>query len=163
MEPRIEIINNRKLIGQRMIMSFVNNRTGELWRSFMVRRKEITNNLSNDLTSMQIYSSDYFTNFNPINEFVKWAAVEVGTFDKVPEGMEVFTLTGGMYAVFHHKGSSDDASIFQYIFRKWLPQSDYILDDRPHFEILSEKYRNQDPNSEEEIWIPVRSKRTLSH
>jgi AraC family transcriptional regulator len=158
MEPRIEIITEKKLIGKRMTMSFSNNRTGELWRSFMVRRKEITNNLSNDLTSMQIYSSDFFTSFNPINEFVKWAAVEVETLDKVPQGMETYTLTGGMYAVFHYKGSSDDASIFQYIFQKWLPKSDYILDDRPHFEILGEKYRNQDPNSEEEIWIPVRRK-----
>lgn len=155
MEPRIERITEKKLIGHRMTMSLSNNRTGEIWRSFMARRKEITNNLSNELISMQIYSSDYFTNFNPNNEFVKWAATEVEAFDQVPKGMETYTLMGGLYAVFHYKGSSDNANIFQYIFHTWLPKSGYILDDRPHFEVLGEKYRNQDPNSEEEIWIPV--------
>ena len=34
----------------------------------------------------------------------------------------------------------------------------YTLDDRPHFEILGEKYKNQDPDSEEELWIPIKPK-----
>jgi len=38
-----------------------------------------------------------------------------------------------------------------YIFSDWLPKSDYELDEKPHFEILGEKYKNDDPNSEEEI------------
>lgn len=29
----------------------------------------------------------------------------------------------------------------------WLPNSDYLLDDRPHFELLGDKYKNNDPNS----------------
>lgn len=32
----------------------------------------------------------------------------------------------------------------------------YEIDFRPHFEILGEKYKNNDPGSEEEVWIPVR-------
>jgi AraC family transcriptional regulator len=40
----------------------------------------------------------------------------------------------------------------------WLPSSDYVLDNRPHFEILGEKYKINDPESEEKIWIPVRKK-----
>jgi AraC family transcriptional regulator len=31
----------------------------------------------------------------------------------------------------------------------------FEVDDRPHFEILGIRYRNNDPNSEEEIWIPI--------
>ena len=34
----------------------------------------------------------------------------------------------------------------------------YILDNRPHFEVLGGKYKNNDSNSEEEIWIPVKQK-----
>lgn len=49
-------------------------------------------------------------------------------------------------------------SIFQYIFGTWLPASGYYLDNRPHFEILGHKYKNNDPDSEEEIWIPVKPK-----
>jgi AraC family transcriptional regulator len=39
-----------------------------------------------------------------------------------------------------------------------LPNSAYALDDRAHFEVLGEKYKNNDPSSEEEIWIPIKVK-----
>jgi AraC family transcriptional regulator len=35
-----------------------------------------------------------------------------------------------------------------------LPGSEYFLDNRPHFEVLGDKYKNNDPTSEEEIWKP---------
>lgn len=76
----------------------------------------------------------------------------------MPNEMETFTLTAGLYAVFDYKGSSADNRIFQYIFGVWLPNSVYLLDDRPHFEVLGDKYKNADPDSEEEIWIPIRTK-----
>lgn len=158
MEPRVEILNEKKLVGKRLTMRLTDNKTGELWRSFMPRRKEITNNLSNDFISMAIYKPTYFTDFKPTNDFEKWATVEVTDFECVPKEMETFTLPAGAYAVFDHKGSSTDNSIFQYIFGVWLPNSVYLLDDRPHFEVLGNKYKNADPDSEEEIWIPIRMK-----
>jgi AraC family transcriptional regulator len=158
LEPRIETLAEKKLIGKRMTMSLSNNKTGELWRSFMPERKKIDNNLNSDLFSMQVYDQPVdFGNFN--QEFEKWAAVEVSDFDAIPDGMEGFTLNGGLYAVFHYKGSSTDPAIFQFIFGTWLPNSEYVLDNRPHFEILGEKYRNADPESEEDIWIPVKPKK----
>lgn len=39
-----------------------------------------------------------------------------------------------------------------YIFATWLPSSAYVLDNRPHFEVLGAKYKSNDPGSEEEIW-----------
>ncbi len=140
-------------------MSLANNMTGQLWKSFIPRRKEVVNNLTNDMISMQVYKSTHFTDFKPTNEFEKWATIEVTNFDNVPDGMETFTLTGGLYAVFDYKGLSTEDSIFQYIFGTWLPNSDFDLDDRPHFEVLGERYKNNDPTSEEEIWIPIQPKR----
>lgn len=158
MSPRIENLKEKKLVGKRLRMSLADNKTGELWKCFMPRRREITNNLTNDLISMQVYKPKHFTDFNPTNEFEKWATIEVTDFENVPSELETFTLTGGLYAVFEYKGSSSDSSIFQYIIGTWLPNSNYMLDDRPHFEVLGEKYKNADPNSEEEIWIPIRQK-----
>ena len=106
--------------------------------------------------SLQVYDDNYFNSFNPTKEFTKWALIEVEHFDEVPDGMSTFVLPDGMYAVFHYKGLNTDTSIFKYIFSEWLPQSTYVLDNRPHFEILGEKYKNNDPDSEEEIWIPVK-------
>ena len=107
---------------------------------------------------MQLYKPNHFADFNPTSEIEKWATVEVSDFNKVPIGMETYVLPGGLYAVFDYKGLSTDSSIFQYIFGTWLPDSDYALDDRPHFEVLGDKYKNNDPNSEEEIWIPIKAK-----
>jgi len=157
MEPRIETSPEKKLIGKRMTMSLSNNKTGELWLSFMPRRREIQNSLTSELFSMQVYNRPLdLGNMN--QEFEKWAAVEVADFDAIPDGMETFVLTSGLYAVFHYKGSSTDTGIFRYIFGTWLPGSNYALDNRPHFEILGDKYKNADPNSEEDIWIPIKPK-----
>lgn len=107
---------------------------------------------------MQVYPSDYYQSFSPTKPFEKWAAVEVSSLETIPDGMASFILPAGLYAVFEYKGSSADHSIFQYIFSEWLPQSAYLVDDRPHFEVLGPKYKNNDPNSEEEIWIPIKAR-----
>jgi len=146
-----------------MTMSYADNKTGVLWRSFMPRLNEIQNNVGTDLYSMQIYSPLFFDNLDPNQEFEKWAAIEVWDFDSVPNEMETFTLTGGLYAVFLYRGAaSAGAETFRYILGTWLPNSDYLLDDRPHFEILGKKYKNDDPHSEEEIWIPIKPKKHLN-
>jgi AraC family transcriptional regulator len=157
MEPRIEILPEKKLVGKHLKMTMLNNRTGELWKSFMVRRKEIKNTVSTDLFSMQIFDNSFnFKQFDMNAEFEKWATAEVTDFDSIPNEMESFTLKGGLYAVFIHKGAaSDGARTFKYIFSTWLPNSEYLIDNRPHFEILGNKYKNEDPNSEEEVWIPI--------
>jgi AraC family transcriptional regulator len=158
MEPRREILTEKKLIGIRMRMSLSDNKTGQLWRIFMPRRREITNNLTHELFSMQVYDPTYdFNNFNPDATFEKWAAVEVADFNSIPGDMEPFILKGGLYAVFLHKGAAATGPVtFRYIFGSWIPNSPYMIDNRPHFEILGEKYKNDDPDSEEEIWIPVK-------
>jgi len=158
MEPIIKLLPKKKLVGKRLKMSRTNNKTTELWRAFMPRRKEITNSLTTDLFSLQVYPTSYFKHFSPTNEFEKWALTEVADFEQVPKDMEPFVLKAGQYAVFLYKGSSADNSIFEYIYSEWLPNSEYTLDNRPHFELLGEKYKNNDSNSEEEIWIPIKSK-----
>jgi AraC family transcriptional regulator len=160
MNYRIEVIPGKKLVGKRALISFSNNKTSDLWRSFMPVRTEIRNNIGTELYSIQIYAHGFFNNFKQEAEFEKWAAMEVTDFDLIPDNMEPFRFPGGLYAVFLYKGAaSKAASTFQYIMGTWLPESEFILDDRPHFEILANKYKNEDPDSEEEIWIPVKLKK----
>jgi AraC family transcriptional regulator len=160
MGPRFEILSEKKLVGKRMKMSLSDDKTGELWKSFMQRRKEIKNNLTTGLFSMQVYDKSLnFEHYNQDTVFEKWAAVEVSDFNNVPTDMEPFTLISGLYAVFLHRGAAKTGpDTFAYIFKTWLPNSEYSLDTRPHFEILGEKYKNEDPDSEEDIWIPIKRK-----
>jgi AraC family transcriptional regulator len=46
-------------------------------------------------------------------------------------------------------------AFFESIYSSWLSNSIYELADRPHFEILGEKYQKNNPNFEEEVWILV--------
>lgn len=157
MQARIETLEETKLVGTNLTMSFTNNRTAELWQNFMPRKKEVTSAVNNHLYSLQIYPPGYFDAFNATREFTKWAAVKVTDYNTLPVNMQAFTISKGLYAVFLYKGlSTEGAKAFQYIFSTWLPASNYELDNRPHFELLGEKYKNNDPGSEEEIWVPVK-------
>lgn len=153
MQPEIKSIGPKKLLGICMEMSLAENLTTELWRSFMPRLSEIETRVGTELYSLQVYHENYFEQFSPMNEFEKWALAEVKNFSVIPDEMEPFELPGGLYAVFQHKGMG--TGIFQYIFSDWLPNSGYMVDNRPHFEILGEKYKQGSLDSEEEIWIPV--------
>lgn len=155
---RIELLAPKKLIGRSMRMSMVNNKTQQLWQKFMTCRSQIINSVGPELYSIQVYDKLLdIRNFNPDQEFTKWAATEVPDFSNIPEGMETFELSGGTYAVFLHQGlPSEFQKTFQYIFATWLPSSEYQLDHRSHFEVLGERYRNNHPDSEEEVWIPVK-------
>ena len=159
MTPRIETTSEKKLVGKRMTMSYADYKVGELWRSFMPRKKEISNNLTNELISLVVYSKTHFADFKTTNEFERWATIEVADFDNVPDEMETYILPSGLYAIFHYIGlSTGISSFYQNIFNVWLPNSEYVLDDRAHFEVLGDKYKNNDPLSEEEIWIPIQTK-----
>lgn len=140
-----------------MTLSYANYKIGQLWGSFMPYRKHINNPLPNELIALTLYTADHFTNFKPTNEFEKWACIEVVDFEKIPTGIEGFVLSGGLYAIFHYRGSSTEiAAFYRSIFEEWLPNSNYTLDQRPHVEVMGEKYKNNDPDSEEEIWIPIK-------
>lgn len=160
MQPRLIPIQPKKLVGRKKRMSMSANQTAELWQFLMPRRKEIRNKLNSDLFSVQIFDSETeFGDFTPETEFEKWAAVEVSDYEEIPEGLEILEIPGGLYAVFDYKGAASNfAPMFQFIFGEWIPASDYEIDKRPHFDVLGEKYKGNDPNSEEEIWVPVRRK-----
>jgi AraC family transcriptional regulator len=156
MEPRMEFMEEKKLVGKRRQMSFASNSTMELWQSFMPQLKEITNREGKELYSAEVYPASFFHNYNINNRFEKWAAVEVADHSNILPGMEALVFPAGLYAVFIHKGTADKGpETYRHIFMDWLPVSGFELDTRPHFAVMGEKYKRDDEASEEEIWIPV--------
>lgn len=157
LNPRIEIISSKILVGIQRRMSLSKHEIPLLWKSFMPRRNEVRNVKNADLYSIEIYDDlNYFNHFNPSLEFNKWAAVEVSAAEVVPEKMDALIIPEGVYAVFTYIGSGQDVfAFYATIFNEWLPSSKYQLDNRPHFACMGEKYNMGDPNSEEEIFIPI--------
>ena len=156
MQAKIITSKEKKLVGISTHMSLADNKTGVLWSNFGPRIQEIRNRVSSDKISLQQYIPEYFIKFNPNASFIKWAAVEVVNFDDIPKGMQTLIIPESLYAIFHYKGFSHDASVFHYIYTEWLPKSGYELANCPHFEVLGDTYKNNDSNSEEEIWIPIK-------
>jgi len=156
MQPIIIEIQEKKLVGMRLKMSLVLNKTQNLFRKFMPRRKEINSIISDGTYALQQYD---FKSFTPQTIFEKWACVEVSDFNAIPNQMETVILKGGKYAVFIHRGTINDfVKSMQYFVEEWIPNSSYEVDNsRPHFEILGSAYLGpNNPDSEEEIWIPIR-------
>lgn len=159
LKPEFKKLDSVTLAGMGMTMSYAENRTGLLWKNFMLRKEELKNVSGVELYSVQYYPQGFFETFAIHKPFKKWAAVPVKVTEALPDGMEHILLQKGLYAVFKYKGSSEKGpEVFRNILGTWLPGSGYELDDLPHFEILGEKYRNNHPDSEEEIWIPVKLK-----
>lgn len=159
LQPEIKTLSETRLVGKRINMSFAANRTSELWRNFMPLKSRIKYAIGSDLYSIEIYPEDFFAKFDPGREFIKWAAVPVSKSRELPEDLQELVIPEGLYAVFPYKGkASEAAGTYQYIYSTWIPGSEYTLDHRPHFAVMGEKYKNEDPDSEEELWIPVRAK-----
>lgn len=160
MTPTIQNLPETLLIGKKVRMNFLNNQTQALWQSFIPRKKDIQNTIGTELYSVEVYDSlSYFDSFSPATEFDKWAAVKVTNMTSIPEEMEALTIPAGLYAVFPFKGmASEVPAMYQFILGTWIPSSIYELAHRPHFAVMGEKYKNNDPDSEEELWIPIQSK-----
>jgi AraC family transcriptional regulator len=156
-EPEIKTIQPKTLIGKKTRMSMANNQTQTLWQSFMPHLRSIKHIVSSGLYAMQIYDQVFtIETINPQTEFEHWAAIEVSYVEDLPDNFSTHLLEGGKYAVFIHKGLPQDfPKTLQYIFQQWLPQSEFQLDHREHFQLMGEKYKNNDPTSEEEVWVPI--------
>lgn len=160
MEPEIKTIQAKKTIGFSIKTTMANDQTVKIWQQLMPRLKEVKNAFSADLFSLQVYNGETFEEFTPNTEFTKYALVEVKNYDFVPEGFEKFEIPAGYYAVFIHKGTSTDfPKTSQYIYGEWIPNSEYILDDKPHFAVMGDKYLgHENPETEEEVWVPIKKK-----
>jgi AraC family transcriptional regulator len=125
----------------------------------MPQLKEVQNRVDENLYNLKIFEELDQMRFTPDTTFLKFAAVEVKEYDKEPLGFDRYVLLGGLYAVFLHQGP---ASLFnqtlQFIYEEWFPDSPYELDDREHFERFTKDYHPNDPESVEEVWIPLKRK-----
>lgn len=72
--------------------------------------------------------------------------------------MQQLHLPGGQYAVFVHRGPVVEFhKLADFIFREWIPNSTFEVDDRPHYEIMGDRYFGpHHPESEEDVYVPIR-------
>ena len=166
MENRIEILEPTTILGKSLEMSLAQDKTRMLWQSFGPLVKTIEGRKDRNLISLQKYTELFNpSRFNPNADFTKWAAVALGSdvnteeLETLSPDLQLYRIEGGLYAVFKHVGpASEFRRSMEFIYGEWFPNNPYQLDHREHFEVLPEGYRPDDPNAQEEIWIPIKKK-----
>ncbi|MCA0132761.1 GyrI-like domain-containing protein [Winogradskyella alexanderae] len=154
MNPKIETVDKKYVIGMQSSMHH-----GEmqqiiaLWKQFMPNKYKIDNNVGQELIALQ-----YYANFNDTRQpYDIMACTEVTDLKNIPDGLVGFTIPKGEYAVFVLKGT-DAGGLYRKILSEWLPTSGCVIDDRPHFQVMGKKYINGSEKSEEDFYIPIKSK-----
>lgn len=149
---------DRILRGKSREMSFATDVTPQLWGSFMPHRHKISQVVGTSFYSVQCYPESFdFRQFSPHASFTKWAAVEVEAISEGEDEFETLQIPAGTYAVFTFRGPAHSyPPTAAYVYGEWIPAAGYEVDVRPHFEILPADYRPDNPEAEEEIWIPIR-------
>ncbi len=159
MKPKIVTSKAILIVGLKDSLTFMTNAqgTGNLARQFMPKRNQILNRVGAEKFSIQVYNQFEYNTMTPKTVYEKWVGVAVSNFEELPEGLETLTIKAGNYAVFNYKGKPEGfIESWQYIHANWLPNSEYQLDDRPHFEKLPEAYHPSNPITNEEIWVPIK-------
>ncbi|MGB5395487.1 MAG: GyrI-like domain-containing protein [Lutimonas sp.] len=153
-------LESTTLAGIKIKTNLQKNEAVALWKKFKPRVNEISHRKGD-----RFYSVQYYIDFDPIQftsetVFDRWAAVEVENGEKLPVGMKKLVIPTGIYATFVHTGTVMDFSkAMYYFFSDWLPNSDYVLENHPHFEVFDHRYLGpQNPDSVEEVFIPIKLK-----
>lgn len=157
MNFEIKHIEKLVLSGVKSEMNFANHQPQKLWQQLMpvVSRNFAVRPV---LYSVEVYpNANFFTEFHPQAPFEKWAAIEESAHFSPIESWERLEIPTGKYAVFIFRGTQAGVpDFYQKILRQWLPEAGLVLDHRPHFARMDARYINGNPESEEEIWIPIR-------
>ncbi len=155
--PRMEHKDAFTTVGIAGKFTMSNNTIPQLWDSFNLREKEISNAGCEACYGVCFFEKDYDKEKD--SSFIYMAAKVVSSTEDIPEGMVARTIPSCDYAVFEHHGSLDTlGKSYDQIFREWLPTSEYDFANQDDFEVYDERFEYGKPESVMEIWIPVKKK-----
>lgn len=134
--------------------SLLEDQTALVFKQLMIWRKDSEEHRAQPVYDIKVYPEAYFSSFNPSRSFTKWAAVLQKDKMQVEE-LQSYVVDKGLYLCFTCEGHVS-AQFFQELYSSWLPQSEYELDDRPHFDKLWPDPAQRGAVIKEEIYIPVK-------
>ena len=144
------------VIGLKCITSLKNNQNKkdvpELWNKFMKSQQNIKNKLNKN-----VFYGICIEDKNNAEDFEYIAGVEVKDFKDQQKELVTKKVPASKYAVFTHKGDINEIEkTWDYIFGKWLPDSEIKLNQKGlNFELYDERYSDS-KDSEVDIYIAIR-------
>jgi len=147
-----------KVVGMKIHTSIKENQIPQLWNDFIVRMNELKE-VSVPDCSLGICLNGTVTEFNENSTFDYLACRVVKDDSVIPTGMEYREIPAQLVAVFTHMGSLDSLSeTYDYIYDKWLPESEYRLIDADEIEWYDSRFKFGEKDSQMDIHVPIKKK-----
>lgn len=158
--PAIVELPPIKVAGMRGETTLSDNKLPLLWKRFQSVQQDIPHKKANargfGICEACNENTLYIMNNDVL--FTEVAAVEVDSFEGLPDGLIPKEIPGGKYAVFTHKGTLRTLmQTFAYIWGTWFLTTKEELDWHEDFELYDERFLGYDhPDSEIDLYIPIR-------
>ena len=158
--PKIVTKPGFKVIGLSIVCNDKgpNDNIGPTWNKFVSRVQEIKHKINEEvLYSIMFCGLKEESDPQSLVEypdFIYIVAVEVDSFNDMPEDMVKKAIPDALYAVFTCKDEDMDKG-FAYAYAEWLPQSGYMRNDNGvDFEYYDKNYKTEP--YEVSIYIPIK-------
>ncbi|HWP96143.1 MAG TPA: AraC family transcriptional regulator [Syntrophomonadaceae bacterium] len=156
----VTIPESKVIMGLKGTTSINNNRLPGLWEMFRYRRYEITPVVNPEVSyGICIAEQDIdILSLTEDTEYTEMVGMEVYDTENLPEGMCIYHITAGEYAVFTHQGSlARIREIYDYIWGTWAANSPYQIDQGDDFEVYDKDFYGPDNSSSVvRIFIPIK-------
>ncbi len=156
--PRFEKLEPLLIVGLREPMTEQSAQTiPELWRQFAPYIDRIPCQIMGVSYGLCVHTSDSRNGL-----FYYMAGCAVSEFAELPPSLSPLIVPAHYYAVFSHDtGVVRIRETIDFIFDKWLPNSNYLHDNQSlhFFERYGKGYNPQTGFGDIEIWLPVTTKK----
>ena len=147
-----------KVVGMKIHTSIEENRIPQLWKDFIDRMNELDKVTVPDC-SLGICLNETNMAFEENSMFYYLACRVVKDNSVIPAGMEYREIPAQLVAVFTHLGSLETLSeTYDYIYDKWLPESEYKLIAADEIEWYDSRFKFGEKDSQMDIHIPISKK-----
>ena len=157
MKPRFETKPEFSVLGMASYYTMSTaNEIPKLWDDFIPAINNIEHKIGNHCYGV----CDMPKDLPEGSDFRYTACVEIEKKSKsIHEGMVVQIIPANDYVVFTHKGPiSKINKTYDYIYKEWLPKSEYSTKPFIDFEFYGEKFNSENPmdeNSEVDIFVTL--------
>ena len=144
-----------KVVGMKIHTSIEENRIPQLWKDFIDRMNKLDKVAVPDC-SLGICLNESITEYKEDSKFDYLACRVVKDDSVVPAGMDYREIPAQLVAVFTHSGSLETLSeTYDYIYDKWLPESEYKLITADEIEWYDSRFKFGEKGSQMDIHIPI--------
>jgi AraC family transcriptional regulator len=157
MEPRFVELGELNVVGKVYRTTPGSDHSSNQMQGFDPSSPGIGNPLYSRTTYLSVTCYTDVKNLDAASEIRFMIGIPVSKPDSVPEDMEVYTIPPALYAVFtHHGPAADIGKTYLDIYGKHLVG--YELAEADQIGWYDERYRYDQPGSEFDIYIPVKSR-----